>query len=308
VRDEQRIRGARQARLDQQVRVRVRCAGGALHRIELRAGRLALPDHAAAERRRLLPPTASWTDREVAMQTLPRCLQVLQAWRDASARPGHARKVKATKARPEHWRVVDTVLPPKLRAARGQTITDGVTRQRLRTWLGWAAMRADNKASRVVELAVRCEYARYARPNLLLEVPVSGFKVNACPYDPRQALGGVQPEPDPDAPWGSEVTRSGGISLGIRHNWLAALWWRGLGVVDGRLILDVWRQPHGPHAGRVVATLIDWAGYAGVWDTTTRPGWVGTTEVPLLRDQAGRWHLADPATGMTMRRVDRGRR
>jgi hypothetical protein len=96
-------------------------------------------------------------DRELAMQTLPRCLQVLQAWRDASARPGHARKVKATKARPGHWRVVDRVLPPTLRAARGQMFTDGVARQKLRTWLGWAAMRADNAAARVVELAVRCE-------------------------------------------------------------------------------------------------------------------------------------------------------
>jgi hypothetical protein len=47
VRDEQRIRDARQARLDQHVRVRVRCTDGQLHTIELRAGRLALLDHAA---------------------------------------------------------------------------------------------------------------------------------------------------------------------------------------------------------------------------------------------------------------------
>ncbi len=100
--------------------------------------------------------------------------------------------------------------------------------------------------------------------------------------------------------------RPGGISVGLRHNWLATLWWRGAGVVDGRLVLDVSRQPHGPHAGRLVATVIDWAGYVGYAETTTRPGWIGTTDVPLLRDRAGRWHLADPTAGTSIRRINRG--
>jgi len=304
--DEQRIRDARTARLEAHVRVRVRCTDGKLHTVQLRQGRLALLDHTAAERRRLPPPTASWIDVEFAMRTLPRCLQVLRAWRDAAS-PGTARQVKATKTRPAHWRVTDSALPPTLRAARGQTITDGVTRRELRTWLGLPAMRADNAAARFVRIAVRCEYARYARPHLLLEGPVGGFEINACPYDPGVALGSVEPPPEPD-PSAQGTARQAGISVGLRHNWLASMWWRGLGVVDGRLVLDVWRHANGPHAGRVVATVIDWAGYAGVFDTTTKPGWVGTITVALLRDQAGRWHLDDPAVGTTMRRVEWGNR
>jgi hypothetical protein len=308
VRDERRIRDARRARLEQHLRVRVRCTSGQLHTIELRGGRLTLLNHTAAERCRLPVATASWAEVVTAMRTLPRCLQVLQAWRDATARPGNARKVKATKARPEHWKATDPTLPPRLRAARGQTITDGAARRDLRTWLGWPALRADNAAGRFVEVAVRCEYARYARPSLLLEVPVDGFTVNATPYDPGRALGTVHPQPDYDDFGKQNVTRLGGISVGLRYNWLATLWWRGLGVVDGRLVLDVRRQPHCPHAGRQVATLIDWAGDTEYGGTTTRPGWVSSTNVPLLRDQAGRWHLAYPAVGTTMRRVDWGRR
>jgi hypothetical protein len=68
----------------------------------------------------------------------------------------------------------------------------------------------------------------------------------------------------------------------------------------------VWRQPDGPHAGRLAATVIDWAGYVGYAETTTWHGWVGTTEVPLLRDRAGRWHLVDPTAGTGTRRVNWG--
>jgi hypothetical protein len=315
VRDERRVRDARRARIDQQVRVRVRCADGGFHTIELRAGRLRLPDHRAAERRRLPPPTTSWHDRGRATAALPRCLQVLQAWRDAGRRPGHAWKVKATKATPEHWKVNDPALPPKLRQARGQAITDGVARHDLRTWLGWPALRADNAAAKVAELAVRCEYARYARPRLLLTPPVTGFGVNACPDDTGRALGSVHPRPDPDATPGTEGSEPGGISVGLRHDWLASLWWRGVGVVDGRVVLDVWRQPGDVvdqrptpgvdrvPAGRLLAAVIDWAGYVPYAETTTRPGWVGVAAVALLRDRAGRWHLADPDVGTTIRLV-----
>jgi hypothetical protein len=210
VRDERRIRDARRVRLKQRVRVRVRCTDGKLHTIELRSGRLTLLDHAPAERRCLPAATASWADVVLAMRRLPRCLQVLQAWRDASARPGNAWKVKATKARPEHWKVADPTLPPKLRAAGGETISDGMARRDLRTWLGWPAMRADYAADRFVEVAVRCEYARYARPNLLLEVPVRQFRVNATPYDPGRALGTVQPQPELDDFGRPAATRPGG--------------------------------------------------------------------------------------------------
>jgi hypothetical protein len=315
VRDEQRVRNVRQARMEQHVRVRVRCPDAGLHTIELRSGRLRLLDHGAAERRRLPAPTASWHDRERAMAALPRCLQVLQAWRDAGSRPGHTSKVKATKATPEHWKANDPTLPPKLRKARGQAITDGVARRDLRTWLGWPALRADNAAAKVAELAVRCEYARYARPRLLLAPPVGGFGVNACPYDTGRALGSVHPRPGPDATPGTEGSEPGGISVGLRHDWLASLWWRGLGVVDGRLVLDVWRQPHdvvdqrptlgvaGVPAGWLLAAVIDWAGYVPYAETTTRPGWVGVAAVALLRDRAGRWHLADPDVGTSIRLV-----
>jgi hypothetical protein len=309
--------------MEQQVRVRVRCAGAGLHTIELRAGRLRLLDHGAAERRRLSPPTTPWHDRERAMAALPRCLQVLQAWRDAGRCPGHARKVKATKAAPERWKVNDPALPPKLRQARGQAITDGVARHDLRTWLGWPALRADNAAADVAELAVRCEYARYARPRLLLPVPVTGFGVNACPYDTGRVVGSVHPRPDPDATLGAEAAEPGGISVGLRHDWLASLWWRGLGVVDGRLVLDVWRQPEDVvyqraipgvdrvAAGRLLAAVIDWAGDVPYAETTTRPGWVGVAAVALVREYRevkgvrlpGRWHLADPDVGTTIRLV-----
>jgi hypothetical protein len=315
VRDEQHIRDARQARLDQQLHVRVRCTDAKLHTIQLSLGRLRLLDHHAAERRQLPPATAPWQERERAMALLPRCLQVLQAWRDAGRRPGHAWKVKATKARPEHWTVNDPVLPPRLRKARSQTITDGVARRYLRTWLGWPALRADNAAAKVAELAVRCEYGRYARPRLLLTPPASGFGVNACPYDTGRVLGDVHPRPDPDAPPGVEASEPGGISVGLRHNWLASLWWRGLGAVDGRLVLDVWRQPEEVvyrrpiagadqvAAGRLLAAVIDWAGYVPYAEATSRPGLVGAAAVALQRDQAGRWHLADPDVGTTIRLV-----
>jgi hypothetical protein len=214
VRDERGIRDARRARLEQQLSVRLRCTGAKLHTIELRAGRLWLLDHHAAERRHLTPPTASWQDRERTMAALPRCLQVLQAWRDAGSRPGYAWKVKATKATPERWKVNDPALPPKLRKARGQAITDGVACHDLRTWLGWPALRADNAAARIAELAVRCEYARYARPRLLLAPPVNGFGVNACPYDTGRALGSVHPRPDPDATPGTEASEPGASRWG----------------------------------------------------------------------------------------------
>jgi hypothetical protein len=111
--------------------------------------------------------------------------------------------------------------------------------------------------------------------------------VNATPYDPGQALGSIQPQPDYDDFGKPGATRPGGISVGLRHNWLATLWWRDLGVIDGRLVLDVWRQPDGPHAGRLVARVIDWAGYVGYAETTTtRPGWIGTTDVLLLPPSA----------------------
>jgi hypothetical protein len=141
---------------------------------------------------------------------------------------------------------------------------------------------------------------------LLLEVPVRQFHVNATPYDPGRALGTVQPQPDHDDFGRPTAMRLGGISVGLRHNWLAALWWRGLGVIDGRGILEVRRQPQGPNAGRIIATVIDWAGDVPYAETTTRPGWVDTTDVPLLRDRAGRWHRADPTARTTMRRVSRG--
>lgn len=95
-----------------------------------------------------------------------------------------------------------------------------------------------------------------------------------------------------------------GSRWGCATTGFATLWWRGLGVVDGRLVLDVRHQPHGPHAGRLVATVIDWAGDTEYGETTTRPGWVSSTDVPLLRDRTGRWHLADPTVGTTIRRVD----
>jgi hypothetical protein len=47
---------------------------------------------------------------------------------------------------------------------------------------------------------------------------------------------------------------------------------------------------------RLLALVIDWAGRPR-WpgDSTTVPGDTAVVEVPLLRDRAGRWHLADPA-------------
>jgi hypothetical protein len=71
----------------------------------------------------------------------------------------------------------------------------------------------------------------------------------------------------------------------------------GLTVVDGRLVLDIQRD-----GSRLLALVIDWAGRPR-WpgDSTTVPGDTATVKVPLLCDQVGRWHLADPAAGTSIR-------
>jgi hypothetical protein len=59
----------------------------------------------------------------------------------------------------------------------------------------------------------------------------------------------------------------------------------------------------------VLALVIDWAGRAR-WatDLTTVPGDTAAVEVPLLRDRAGRWHLADPTAGTSIRQLREGAR
>jgi hypothetical protein len=50
--------------------------------------------------------------------------------------------------------------------------------------------------------------------------------------------------------------------------------------------------------------VIHWAGRPR-WpgDSITVPGDTAAVEVPLLRDQAGRWHLADRAAGTSIRQL-----
>jgi hypothetical protein len=77
---------------------------------------------------------------------------------------------------------------------------------------GYGLFKRDGKP----ELAVRCEYACSARPNLLLEVPVRQFRVNATPYDTGWAFGTVQPQPDHDDFGRPAATRPGGILVGLK--------------------------------------------------------------------------------------------
>jgi hypothetical protein len=96
--------------------------------------------------------------------------------------------------------------------------------------------------------------------------------------------------------------------------WRGAKHHKGHGVVkiDGRFHAAhrvAWQLEHGtPPAGALTRTCQTVGCVRPDHHTTSRPGWVDTTDVPLLRDRAGRWHLADPTAGTTMRRVDRRRR
>lgn len=120
---------------------------------------------------------------------------------------------------------------------------------------------------------------------------------------PARAHGVAFGDRDPD----TGEDRGGYAAVRIRHDWLRTLWWAGLGVVDGRTVLDVDRDRM---TGTLRAWLVDWA--APDWradsaDTTTVPGEIGVLAVALGRDATGGWHLADLDAGTVLRSTPTGR-
>ncbi len=189
------------------------------------------------------------------------------------------------------------VLPRPLAKAREQTAAEGELR-RERAWASLAALGVSQAFHRQAKLYVRLEYA-HLRHGLLLEVPPAGLEVLVSDSRNPGTNGMVWSELDEDG-----RQHGGWIHVDVRRDWGQTLLWEGLGVVDGRLVLDVRRD--GP---RLLGLLIDWAGRTQ-WatETTTVPGDTAAIEVPLLRDRAGRWYVADPAAGTTIRQVRQGAR
>jgi hypothetical protein len=191
------------------------------------------------------------------------------------------------------------VLPPRLAKARKQSAGEGqLRRQRPAAILD--DLGVSQAFHRQAKLWVRLEYAR-VRPKLLFDIPPAALQVNFSESADLHRLGSwgmVWSEIVEDEEYGRQQ-HGGWIQLQVRRRWGETLLWEGLGVVDGRLVLDVRRD--GP---RLLALVIDWAGRTR-WatDATTVPGDTAAVEVPLLRDRAGSWHLADPAAGTSIRQV-----
>jgi hypothetical protein len=284
------IAAARTRRLTEHLEARVRCVGG-LHRIQLTGGRLRLLDHPPAERR--------WYAE--APVRPPRCIEILQAWRKVRAydRDKWRQPVRSWQ---DCCQVILNdwgILPPPLAKARKQSAGEGQLRRRRP-----AAILDDLGVSqafhRQAKLWVRLEYAR-VRPGLLLDIPPAALQVNFSESaDPHRlgTWGMVWSEVVENEEFGRQQ-HGGWIELQVRRHWGETLLWEGLGVVDGRLVLDVRRDDP-----RLLALVIHWAGRTR-WatDVTTVPGDTAAVEVPLLRDRAGRWHLADPAAGTSIRQV-----
>ena len=289
-RDAVEIRAARAARLVAEVCVRVRC-GGKLHTVRLQAGRLHLDGHPPAERRATSRTTR--TTRPVGPRSV--CRAAWRSWAPGGPRAGHGYWVRSAR-KPDRYKITDQTLPPPLRRARVDTITSGRRRADLRGWLGVPALAADVAGARLAARAIRVEYALLARPRLLLAPPRIPVTVVPAAAGGR-VTGTVNPDLDEDG-----VDRAG-LSAQIRHDWLRTVWWAGLGVLDGRTVLDVDHDDEGwPRAW-----VIDWS--APHWSlarprpTTPVPGELGALPVPLGRDRAGRWHLVDTDAGTTIRRT-----
>jgi hypothetical protein len=281
------IANAHTRRLDEHLEIRVRCAGRR-HRIQLAGGRLRLLDHPRAERRLYA----------AALVRPPRCIEILHAWRKASVYNRDKPRHPVRSWEDHYWVSLNDldVLPPQLAKARKRTAGEGQLR-RDRPAAILDASGVSQAFGRQAKLYVRLEYAR-VRHGLLLEVPPAALAVQfAESVDPRSlgTQGNVWSEVDEE----TGQQHGGWIHLRVRRDWGGTLLWEGLGVVDQRLVLDVRRDGQ-----RLLALVIDWAGRTR-WatETTTVPGDTAAVEVPLLRDRAGRWHLADPATGTTIRRV-----
>lgn len=284
------IAAARARRLTEHLEVRVRCVGG-LHRIRLVGGRLRLLDHLPAERR--------WYAR--APVRPPRCIEILQAWRKARAYD-RGKWRQPVRSWQDCCQVVLNdwgVLPPRLAKARKQAAGEGQLRRRRPATI-LDDLGVSQAFHRQAMLWVRLEYAR-VRPGLLLDILPAALQVTFSESADPHALGTmgmVWSEIVEDEEFGRQQ-HGGWIQLRVRRRWGETLLWEGLGVVDGRLVLDVQRD--GP---RLLALVIDWAGRPR-WpsDSTTLPGDTAVVEVPLLRDRAGRWHLADPAAGTSIRQL-----
>jgi hypothetical protein len=277
---------ARARRCTEQIRVRVRCSGR-LHTIELAGGRLRLVDHVASDR----------AFYRAAPVQLPRCLEILNSWREVRVVRRQTRKAATGRGwRERYFVIVHGKLPPALAQARIQAAGQGQER-RDRAWLGMDALQASLVTHRQAALYVRLEYARI-RNGLLLEVPPAKLEVNVSDGGSPHTTGMVWPDLDDDG----QLQHDGWINVTVRREWGRSLLWQGLGVVDGRVLLDV--AMDGPQP---MALLIDWAGRSS-WatDSTTVPGDTAAVDVPLLRDQAGRWHLAEPTAGTSIRQVREG--
>jgi hypothetical protein len=283
------VAAARVRRTVEEIRVRVRCSG-ALHTVELVGGRLRLVDHPASDR-------AFYRD---APLQLPRCFEILKTWGEVRVGRRQTRRAATGRSwRERYFVVAHGKLPQPLARARVQAAGEGQER-RDHVWLGIDTLQANSIAHRQAALLVRLEYARLRR-HLLLEVPPAKLEVSVTDGGTPHTVGMVWPDVDGHG----DKQHEGWIQITVCRNWGPKLLWEGLGVVDGRVVLDV--AGNGPQP---VALLIDWAGRTQ-WgtDTTTVAGDTATIKVPLVRDQdlvgerpvAGRWHLADPTAGTRMR-------